>query len=161
MLKTLDMKNLYIIGAIVLCSCGTENESKGNKKDAADIDTSKVIIASELNGCYQMNIGKDTAHLQLAMEPAYVKGTLSYSRYEKDSNSGTIEGTLKDDKLRLWYRFQSEGNISVRQVCFKVIGNKLAEGYGEMDMRHDTAYFKYPTTLRYEENHPYIKVTCN
>jgi hypothetical protein len=108
-----------------------------------------------------MNIGKDTARLILKINAAIVMGSLSYKRYEKDNNNGIIEGKIEHNIIKVWYKFKSEGTVSVREIYFKINGNDLAEGYGEVDLRNDTVFFRYPTALRYEANHPYVKVNCN
>ena len=42
----------------------------------------------------------------------------------------------------------------------KILKDGFAEGYGGFDIKQDTAYFKYPYTLKYEEDHPYRKINC-
>ena len=156
----MDIKQtVTVLTLVFLFSCGSGNESK--EKGSATADSNQQPKKIELNGCYQMHIVKDTAKLKLNTEGDSVIGTLSYKRYEKDSNDGIVRGTIKGETIKLWYRFGSEGVVSVREVYFKIIGDKLIEGYGDMEMRGDTAYFSYPTALRYEEQHPYIKVSCN
>lgn len=154
-------KLIFFITIIALSSCGAGDDVESQKEVNTLTDTAKVIATAELNGCYTMYIGKDTARLKLDINSVFVKGSLSYKRYEKDSNEGTIEGTVQHDLIKTWYRFGSEGVISVREVYFKIIGDKLAEGYGDVDMRNDTAYFKFPTALRYEEKHLYTKTACD
>ena len=50
--------------------------------------------------------------------------------------------------------------VTVRQIVFKITGDKLAEAYGDVNASGDTAYFAYPHTLNYEEAHPFEKITC-
>ena len=62
-----------------------------------------------------------------------VTGTLSYKFYQKDSNKGEFEGTLKGDTLLADYTFMSEGTQSVRQVVFLIKGETAIEGYGDIE----------------------------
>ena len=148
----------FLLINILLISCGPGNETQVK---AVTTDTAQSVNTNELSGCYLLIIGKDTARLQLEKLAASVKGRLSYKRYEKDSNDGIIEGSITNEFIKGWYRFQSEGMFSVREIRFKITDNKLLEGYGDMGQHNDTAYFKYPTALQYEEKHPYSKVSCN
>jgi len=150
---------LYLV-PVFMSACGSGIKSGPNDPNETKLDTSSKTLPVDLNGCYLMNIGKDTAKLHLEVEGIHVSGTLSYKRFEKDSNSGTIDGIIEGEKIKLWYRFASEGKISVREVYFKIVGGKLAEGYGDIGLRNDTAIFKYPSTLNYEEKHPYLKTAC-
>ncbi|MEO6490668.1 MAG: hypothetical protein ABIO04_12065 [Ferruginibacter sp.] len=152
------LKCLTIASGILSCNHGKD----GQVEIAGNVDTSKnIIVTSNLNGCYMMNIGKDSAFLRLDANGIFVKGALIYERFEKDNNKGTIEGTITDNVIKAWYKFTSEGIISVREVYFRATGKQLAEGYGEMDMRNDTAYFKYPSTVSYEDHHPYTRINCD
>ena len=137
-----------------LSACNSES----NKK--SEVLVEKAIPIKELSGCYEMVISKDSAFLNLNLKGNLVSGDLEYKRFEKDSNKGTFTGTYKDGIIDVWYNFQSEGVISVRQVVFKIEGENIFEGYGDVDQKEDTAYYKYPQTLKYEENHPFLKVEC-
>ncbi len=159
------MKKLFFVAIIgsMYISCGSATTSE-TSKDTIEVKQ-EVPAASttvdQLDGCYVMIIEKDSAHLKLEVNGSAVTGMLDYKRFEKDSNKGTIAGTVENDLIKIWYTFQSEGMVSVREVYLKIIGDKLAEGYGDVDMRNDSFYFKYPTTLRYEDKHPFLKVACN
>lgn len=120
----------------------------------------KIVEAKSLNGCYVMHIGKDTASLELTVSGMAANGILVYNRFDKDDNTGELHAQLQGDYIKGWYRFSSEGMISVKETYFKLSGSKLLEGYGEMELRNDTAVFKFPTAVVYEDKHPYIKVDC-
>jgi hypothetical protein len=107
-----------------------------------------------------MIIGKDTADLNLIIRDSIVTGSLMYNRFEKDDSRGEIQGIIRQDKLRAWYRFQSEGTISVNEIILKIANDSLSEGYGDMEQIHDTVVFRYPSSLRYETNHPYTRISC-
>ncbi len=138
--------------AVLLVSCVTN-------------ETSERIAPAEApsisSGCYRMAIDRDTAYLKMELNGNDVSGNLVYDGWEKDDNRGTISGRLSGNKITLWYRYQSEGVWSVRQVIYKVGNNVLYEGYGEFEGSEDSAVFRFPDALRYEENHPYQKIPCN
>lgn len=149
---------------IGLASC---NENKKTKKiiDAAFEKDSLAMGpangSGDISGCYQMVIEKDTAIMNISITGDSVSGQLAYNRFEKDRNEGDFTGNIfPNDEIKVWYKFKSEGTISVRQSVFKIKGNALAEGYGDVVMQHDTVVFKFPTALNYEENHLFRKVNC-
>ena len=46
------------------------------------------------------------------------------------------------------------------KLFIKTKANSFAEGYGDIKMNNDTAIFKYPHALNFEEKHPFNKVNC-
>lgn len=146
------------ISLLLLAACEQKKAPTENLQPAPVEQPAEVAIN---NGCYQMVISKDTAMFNMSQSENIVSGKLSYRRFEKDSNEGEFKGELHDSTINGWYRFQSEGMISVRQVIFKIRpdGN-LSEGYGKMEMKSDTAYFTLPHNLNFEDQHPYIKINC-
>ncbi|MEO6404212.1 MAG: hypothetical protein ABIY51_05400 [Ferruginibacter sp.] len=161
------IKLLSICTIILFISCNTSNEKKVENNTGVIADSSIVSKVppgpevKDISGCYQMIISKDTAYMKLQSAGDAVSGHLSYKRFEKDSNDGDFTGNIyPNGEVSVWYTFKSEGMISVRQSIFKIKENSLAEGYGDIEMKHDTAMFKYPHALAFEENHPFIKVNC-
>lgn len=149
---------------IALISCNGNPGPENTRENTTEKDSSSTTVNAndkDISGCYQLIIEKDTALMKMTSAGDVVSGHLTYKRFEKDSNDGDFTGNIyPNGRMNIWYKFKSEGLISVRQVIFKINENALVEGYGDVTMQHDTAVFKYPTTLAYEENHPFIKVTC-
>jgi hypothetical protein len=90
-----------------------------------------------------------------------VSGALNYDIYEKDKNSGTILGTMKDNLLVADYTFLSEGKISVRQVVFKKSGSTLVGGVGEMEEKDGRMVFKDMGKLDFSTPVILAEVDCN
>lgn len=160
--KTYKMKRFLIITTVacivILSACKQKTESVTTPQQ---VPVKHSDSTDRINGCYQMVISKDTAVFELIKNEKHVEGKLNYKRFEKDSNQGAFHGALNDSTIVGWYRFQSEGMISVRQVVFKIRADgNLSEGYGKMEMKSDTAYFTLPHNLNFEDQHPYIKINC-
>lgn len=156
------MKKILLYAVVILGAC---NANKEKATSAGDINTKtttdhNVDNTKPESGCYRMVIHKDSALMNLTVNGKNVSGKLEYRRFEKDSNTGNFSGTIDSNRINAWYSFQAEGTISVRQVIFKIDGDKLLEGYGDVGAKGDTAYFKYPHALNYENNHPYSKIAC-
>lgn len=152
------MKSYLFILIVAMSSCNATI----NREDAESLSAPPPIsgLASLTPGCYRMIIGQDSAIMNLSIDADSVRGRLHYNRFEKADNSGEFSGKVDSNKVIGWYKFQSEGVITVRQVIFKITGNKLAEAYGDVNARGDTAYFTYPHTLNYEEAHTFEKIAC-
>ena len=78
---------------------------------------------------------------------------------EKDKNSGNFTGELQEGILIANYTFKSEGKESIRQVAFKVNGDKLIEGYGELN--NDGTAFKDLNNISFTSKMPLTKTDCN
>lgn len=98
--------------------------------------------------------------MQLGKHGDSLYGTLEYRRFAKDDNKGTVVLLRTGDKAVGWYNFLSEGMSSVRQIKFKITDSSFAEAYGDIEMRGDTAVYKFPATVNFEEKHPFVKIPC-
>ena len=123
-----------IIGSVfltVLFSCNQNKTSaKENLKDSTAIVVKKAFI-DQNSKCFLATLAKDTAFLSLKVGEGKVEGTLNYKFFEKDKNTGTVEGTLNNDTLNLIYTFSSEGSISTRPVKMLINNGQIFEIYGE------------------------------
>ena len=94
----------------------------------------KIVAENGIKGCYVATLGKDVYTLTiLSQQGESFEGTLKFKNFEKDSSSGTFNGTYKDGILLGDYSFQSEGMDSVMQVIFKKIGDDFIRGYGDVN----------------------------
>lgn len=153
------MKRLLLISIVFIAACNSQTESTTeNTKDT--LKTSGEAIVASLNGCYTSVLKKDTATLKINENGNAVSGELSYNRFEKDSNKGLFKGEIKDSLIIGDYTFQSEGKSSVRQVVFKISGANLIEGYGDIEMKGDTATFKNLSELTYQPDQTFVKTDC-
>lgn len=153
----------FIIIIFLFTSCAENKEDAVKKTESTNykIDSAKKIQNYNMNGCYKMIIENDTATLKVSQQKDSIIGSLVYKRKEKDSNKGEVLLLKSNDRVEGWYTYQSEGTTSVRQIVFKITANSFAEAYGDIEMKNDTAVFKYPHALNYEEKHPFNKVNCN
>ena len=152
------MNKFLIISLLCIASCNTtETKNADNKKDSGVNKTNEV--ASLLQGCYIMTEKKDTATIQLTINGSIVSGKLNYNLFMKDRNTGEINGVVADSLFILNYTFRSEGMNSVREVVFKIKGNELFEGFGDIIEEKNGVSFKDITKLRYNTI-PFVKVSC-
>lgn len=133
-------KLLYCIGISVLfAACVKKSENKDTEISAV---THSGLYIYEQNG--------DTVTLNLAVNDGKVYGELLYALKEKDRNSGTFTGEIKDDILLADYKFRSEGVLSERQVAFKLTDTTAIEGYGEVQETNGKMEFQDSGKLEYD-----------
>lgn len=148
------MKKLLIIAfcILTLSSC---------KKKEVLVDPSKMETMQSLLpiGCYVFNDSKSVISFEITDNKDEIKGILAYSLAEKDRNSGSFVGQVNNKTLIGTYTFQSEGTESTRQVAFKINGNQLLEGYGEMNA--DGTTFKDTNALTFPNEMPLTKTPCS
>lgn len=150
------MKNLLLIGiAAMAFACNSQSDN------AASSDTVMPKKTGESpTRCYAYLTDKDTVRLQLAMDGKSVSGDLSYRLFEKDSNTGTINGSMHGDTLIADYTFASEGTESVREVRFLKHDDLLVEGTGDMEEVNGKMTYKNPSSIRYMGGLVLKKVDC-
>lgn len=153
------MKRLLLISIVFIAACNSQTEST-SENTADTLKNSTETSVPSLNGCYTSTLKKDTATLKIDENGSAVSGELTYNRFEKDSNKGVFKGEIKDSLIIGDYTFQSEGKSSVRQVVFKISGANLIEGYGDIDVKGDTATFKNISGLNYQMESPFVKTDC-
>ena len=112
------------------------------------------------SNCYIGVIGRDSIFLKIEQFPNVVSGTLEYKFYEKDNNSGEINGKMNGDTLVADYTFSSEGIKSIRQVAFVIKEDLVIEGYGEMEDKNGKMVFKNLQKLNFNTNTNLKKSTC-
>jgi IMP cyclohydrolase len=166
------MRRFYIIiSALVFCACGNNNTAT----DSVGTDTAQssqtihtnvkdTIVTSAkplvLNGCYQMVLKQDTATLHLTVRDTTVTGDLVYDWQQKDRNTGTLQGVLRNDTIYADYHFQSEGTASVREVIFKIQDSVLVQGFGDITEQNGKVVFQDRSRLQFQTANPFIKIAC-
>lgn len=148
------MKKLTLIffASLTMLSCKKEEEKTENSNLQKTKSTSLDL------GCYIFNDNKNNISFEITENRNEIKGNLAYAFAEKDKNFGTFSGKLTDGVLIGKYTFQSEGKESTRDVAFKVDGDKLIEGYG--DLNEDGTTFKDENHLNFDSKMPLTKTDC-
>lgn len=147
------MKESFLfLTAIVILTTSCNNQIKqaeqtGINEDSSKTGDNKIMIPA--SSCYASTIGKDTVLLKVDVFTNVVTGNLSYKFYEKDNNTGELEGQLRGDTLFADYKFLSEGIISTREVIFLIKDDIAIEGYGDMEDKGGKMAFKDRTVINF------------
>ena len=149
---------------ITIGACRPAGE--GSEKDvaeeppAATVPKPEISGVQNLEGCYLMVSGSDSARLNLKINGAEASGELLYLWKEKDRNTGSFTGTITDTIIAGNYRFQSEGKTSVRELVFLVKKDTLIEGTGIVDVSSDTVRFRSRSEIRFDSNLVFVRSEC-
>ncbi|MEP6464918.1 MAG: hypothetical protein ABJB05_01375 [Parafilimonas sp.] len=146
-LKSLFIYCLFI--SIVACN----NQTQQTKEN---IEPQK----SNTTNCYRSIKNNDTISLTTKDSAGIITGTLVYALLEKDKNTGTIQGNIKDSLLVADYTFMSEGTTSVRQVAFKKTADGFVEGYGDMEDEDGKMIFKNTDSLMFNNTSLLTNIDC-
>lgn len=154
------MKSKIVLSiAFVLLLIGCKKETPSETPEKTVPIAEEVVPEKPKSECYEVNKSGNIISLNINYDTDKVTGTLSYALQEKDKNTGTFEGQIKDSIIIADYTFQSEGVESVRQIAFKLKGNQAIEGYGEMN--NEGTRFKDATKLNFDGKMPMDKVECS
>jgi hypothetical protein len=110
--------------------------------------------------CYRFAADRDTVSLSFSTGKDSVAGTLEYNLFQKDRNTGTINGWMKDGLIIADYSFMSEGSNSTRQVAFKKISGDWVEGYGDTKEVNGKVIFVNTDSLEFEPKLALKKIDC-
>lgn len=154
------MKKLLVaaFAALTMLNCkNKEQKTETTNTDAQEVIAEKTTILNL--GCYVFDNGKNIVSLEIIENGAEIKGNLTYALSEKDKNSGKFTGKLKEGILIADYTFLSEGKESIRQIAFKTEGDKLIEGYGELN--NEGTAFKDISNIQFTSTMPLTKTECS
>ncbi len=156
------MKTTLIISLLLTAAACNPNtrQTTGDDTDPADEDTARMTIQIPETICYENISARDTVTLKVETFPNVVTGTLVYSFFEKDKNTGEIEGKLMGDTLLADYTFTSEGTRSTRQVIFLIRNSVAIEGYGEVVEKGGKMIFKDIREIDFSKGMKLEKVSC-
>lgn len=162
------MRNLFLIAfvATIFAACNNQSQkapsSDTSTATATDTtkpaDENKIQIATTV--CYAAMHPRDTTILHVEKLPNVVTGTLSYKIFQKDINNGEFDGVLHGDTLIASYNFSSEGKRSVRQIAFLLTDSTATEGFGDMQEKNDSMFFKNISSIDFSKGKELNKTDC-
>jgi len=158
---------VVLVALFFTAACtNSANEPTGSADSNATIHNNleDTIVTSakpvQLSGCYKMIMKRDTAKMEITLRDSTVTGTLDYLFYEKDKSRGTIKGVIRNEMLFADYTFASEGTTSVREVVFKIEGDTLIPGFGDLTEKENKLVFTNRQALQFQPANPFLKVSC-
>ncbi len=152
------MKNFIYLLMLALCAACNSSTTVSTTADSTTAGTAATTPAS--TECYAYITDADTVRLTMTLSGNAVTGGLVYRLDQKDSNTGTVRGSMHGDTLKGSYVFMSEGTESEREVRFLKTGNRLVEGVGDMEELNGKMVYKNPNTVRFTGGLDLVKIDC-
>lgn len=125
-------KLLLIAGVLIITGCHSNNSDTVGNNSSDSIGNKAGTGVSIDTTCYAYTNHRDSILMNIVTVGNSINGTLSYSYFQKDKNTGTIVGNINNDTLIAEYNFMSEGIQSARDLVFVKKNNAWMQGYGEM-----------------------------
>lgn len=152
---------LIVLLGIMVVSCrdtagrGFINSRPGPDKKKGIEDPKKEMVSP---GCYVFHDNESRITLEILTAGKTITGNLIFKISGKDVNAGTFTAELRNNVMLGNYIFNAEGEVSARQIAFKVNGDHLLEGFGELNS--EGTAFKDTSKLHYNSEMPFVKTKC-
>ncbi|MER3375632.1 MAG: hypothetical protein RIM83_13420 [Allomuricauda sp.] len=158
------MKKIALVFFLIILAvnCKTKEEKNSSEPEiSTEMTEEKMETSSPIleTGCYIYEANGNKIRFEITAVSETVLGNLDYALKEKDANTGTFAGVLKDSILIGSYTFVSEGMESTREIVFLLKDDQLIEGYGELD--ETGAAFKDKNALSFSSSMPLSKTNCD
>ncbi|HOY15965.1 MAG TPA: hypothetical protein PLC89_01675 [Haliscomenobacter sp.] len=101
--------------------------------------------------CYELRFGPDLTAIELTVVGDEVSGFMAWEPDQKDGARGMFKGQKVGDEITAVFDYMIEGSIQSEEVVFKMEGDKLLQGRGEMDDNNGQLTFKDKSKLDWEE----------
>ena len=163
------MKQIFLaISILFLVSCNdkpadtpvNENDTTSQNASVKERTEAASGFAGNTRLCYSNFKNRDTVLLSFTRNDTAINGELTYQFYQKDRNTGIINGTVKGDTIIADYKFNSEGTTSVRQVVFLKHGDGLLEGFGDVEENNGKMVFRNVSSLVFDSSMVFSLTDC-
>ncbi len=157
------MKNLLILAACLLVMAACNNSKPTDTAAESAVDSTAIAPATEpatpQTMCYLFAEGKDSTTVSLTIATdGVVTGAYDWQPHEQHGASGTLTGKKEGDLLKLMYDYTIEGSNQQQEMVFKLTGDQLSEGEGELtEGEGGVLKIKDASKLTWK---PFAKVAC-
>lgn len=98
-----------------------------------------------------MRINGDLTAIELTVVGDQVSGFYAWEPKEKDNAHGMFKGVKTGDQITADFVYMIEGSIQTEEVIFKVAGNKLMQGRGELEEKAGKLVIKDQSKLAWDQ----------
>jgi hypothetical protein len=146
------MKNLtQTLFAALLFFAACENKPATTTATVAEVPATPVSTTK----CYEQRFKTDLTAIELTLVGKEASGFYAYEPTEKDGGHGSFKGTVAaDGQIQAIFTYMIEGSIQSEEMVFKMAGDKLLKGAGELvDLKNDgNLTIKDKTKLNFKES---------
>ncbi|HOY07787.1 MAG TPA: hypothetical protein PLO67_20395 [Saprospiraceae bacterium] len=103
--------------------------------------------------CYEThNAGGDITAIELTLVGDEATGFYAWEPKEKDGARGMFKGMKSGDQITAEFIYMIEGSIQTEEIVFKMSGDKLLKGSGELEDKNGKLVIKDKSKLTWEES---------
>lgn len=167
------MKKTVLILAITAAFAGCKSKTADNSASSVNVpppppptvlkvDTistaAAVVVMKADTMCFQYNFKKDVSVVKLILAGDNASGDYHWHPYEKDGGHGTFKGKKTGNMIHADWTYMIEGSTQTQEVVFKMAGDKLMVGDGELVEKGTKLVYKNAEKLKFTD--VYKKVDC-
>jgi hypothetical protein len=131
--------SLFLLSATLLCiSCNAP-------APAPPAALKKPATSS----CYALREGKDVTAIELTTDQDAVTGYFAWEPFERDGAHGYFQGKVADGLITADFTYMIEGSIQAEEIMFKMEGDRLLQGRGELEDKNGRLIIKDKSTVEW------------
>lgn len=125
---------------------------------AASADAGQPENPGAITRCYAQRGPEGGTAVELTSDATHVTGYFAWQPAETDGAAGMFKGTIDGGQINAVSTYVTEGDVQESEMAFRLQGNHLAQGQGEMVERQGKLVFKEPASLNWGST--YTLVDC-
>ncbi|MEZ5454141.1 MAG: hypothetical protein R3E93_15180 [Thiothrix sp.] len=136
-----------MLGAIALlsaCDGGKTEQPAPNLPPTGKMETNNAQTR-----CFSLMEGKDLTAVQLQQDGNAISGYFIWEPFEKDGAHGVLNGEINDGLIKASHTYMIEGSIQMEETYFKLEGDQLLQGTGDLVNDNGILVVKDPTSLQF------------
>ncbi len=122
------------------------------------VDSIAAVIVKADTMCFQFNFKKDVSLVKLILAGDNASGDYHWHPNEKDGGHGTFKGKKTGNMINADWTYMIEGATQTQEIVFKLDGDKILMGEGELVEKGTKLVYKDAAKLKYTD--VYKKVDC-
>ena len=151
MKNTIQTSIIFLLMAFLFSCQNNPSQSPENKPSAATLADEPETKAQQ-TACYQgTENGTNQISLQIIYDGDQVNGYLTHYNPNGHSILGQFTGTKKEDIILADCQQLFEGATMTSEISFKIDGENIYQGSGEMTESSDRLIFKDKSNIQYNQ----------
>jgi hypothetical protein len=122
-----------------------------NTPKSSDTETEETENTAAAT-CYELRLGEDITAIELTLDGDKASGYYAWEPHEKDGARGMFSGQKDGDQVTAIFEYMIEGSIQSEEVVFKLEGDKLLQGNGELEDKDGILMLKDKSNLSWDSS---------
>ena len=161
---------LALMTAFAACNSKPNDKASGPPPPPPPIEATATAMGDSMSKaagvmvkadtmCFQYNFKKDVSLVKLIVSGDDVSGDYHWHPDQKDGGHGTFKGKKVGNMINADWAYTIEGSNQIESIVFKMDGDKLMKGEGELVEKGDKLVPKDASKLKFTDL--YNKVDCD